>query len=375
MSNQPSLFDPLQVGAMKLANRIVMAPMTRSRADDDDGTVADMHATYYAQRASAGLIISEAAQISPQGKGYINTPGIHSPEQVKSWQKVTKAVHDAGGLIALQLWHVGRISHVELQPGKQKPVAPSAIAAKAVTHLKDGFADPSEPRALETDEIAGIVKDYANAAKLAMEAGFDAVEVHSANGYLPEQFLKDGTNKRTDKYGGSIENRARFLFEVVEAVCREIGADRVGVRLSPYANFNDAADSDPNTLYSYVIESLNDHGLAYLHLIEGQTTVIEEGGRHGEYDDLRKLWRGVYMGNNGYDRDLAMSRVADGSVDLVAFGRPFIANPDLVERLRDNDPLQEADRETTYAGGEHGFTDYPALHKRDYPALHGLKSA
>ncbi|TRD15664.1 alkene reductase [Palleronia caenipelagi] len=351
------LFTPFRAGALDLSNRVVMAPLTRSRADDETGTVSDLHVTYYTQRASAGLIITEAAQISPQGKGYISTPGIYTSEQVAAWRKVTDAVHEAGGKIVIQLWHVGRISHTEFQPDRQKPVAPSAIGADVDTYLSSGYSKTSVPRALDADEIAGIVLDYVHATNCAMEAGFDGVELHAANGYLIDQFLKDGTNKRGDRYGGSIENRTRFLFEIMDAMTGAVDADRIGIRLSPFSAANNATESDPMGMFTPVVERLNRYGLAYLHMVEGQTG----GERKGDYDALRQLWTGPYMGNNAYDRSLAISRVADGSVDLVAFGRPFIANPDLPERLRQDATLNKPDPDTMYGGEEGGYIDYPTL--------------
>ena len=351
------LFSPAKAGNLELANRIVMAPLTRNRADDHTGEVSDMHVEYYRQRAGAGLIITEAAQISAEGKGYVATPGIYTPGQVAAWKKVTDAVHEEGGKIVIQLWHVGRISHVSLQPNGQSPVAPSAIGAEAPTFTRDGPATTSEPRALEADELPRIVADYVHAAKCAREAGFDGIELHSANGYLLDEFLKDGTNKRTDAYGGSVENRARLLFEVLDALTDVWPADKIGLRLSPFSAANNAEDSDPDATFGYVVERLNAYPLAYLHLVEGQTG----GKREGGFDALRKLWKGVYMANNGYDRDLAMARVDEGKVDLVTFGRPYIANPDLAERLRVNATLNEGDGATYYGGGREGYTDYPSL--------------
>lgn len=352
-----TLFTPLKAGEIALKNRIVMAPLTRNRADDTTGVVFDRHAEYYAQRASAGLLITEGAQISAEGKGYIQTPGIHTPEQVAAWRKVTDAVHARGGKIVIQLWHVGRISHSSLLPGGQAPVSASAIAAKAKTFTHNGFEHTSEPRALETDEIARVVADYAHATRSAREAGFDGVEIHAANGYLIEQFLKDGSNRRADEYGGSVENRARFLFEVLDAVVGAWDAAHVGIRLSPFTTVNGISESDPVATYRPVIERLDTYGLAYLHMIEGQTG----GAREGAFDDLRKLWTGTYMGNNGYDRASAIARVRSGAVDLVAFGRPYIANPDLIERLAADAPLNAGDTATYYGGGDAGYTDYPVL--------------
>lgn len=352
-----TLFSPLRVGALELPNRIVMAPLTRNRADDTTGEVGPLQADYYAQRASAGLIITEATQISPEGKGYVGTPGIHTPGQVAAWRRVTDAVHARGGRIVVQLWHVGRISHVSLRPGGQAPVAPSAVAAKAQTVTREGFVDTSAPRALTLDEMPRIVADYVHAARSAQEAGFDGIELHAANGYLLDQFLKDGPNRRTDAYGGPVENRARLLLEVLDGLATVWEPGRIGVRLSPWSGFNDAQDSDPDATFGAVVERLNGRGLGYLHLVEGNTGGTREGG----FDALRARWDGVYMANNGYDRALALGRVAEGKADLVAFGRPYIANPDLVERLRRDAPLNAGDPGSYYGGGAEGYTDYPTL--------------
>lgn len=367
MSSQSSspaatdLFDPVQLGPYKLSNRIVMAPLTRSRADDD-GVPGALQATHYAQRASAGLIISEATNISAQGKGYIKTPGIWNKAQVNGWKLTTDAVHAKGGHIFLQLWHVGRVSHSDLQPGNELPVAPSAIRAEGVqAYTPSGFKPLETPRALEPGEIPGIIEDYANAAQLAKEAGFDGVEIHAANGYLLQQFLSDKTNKRSDRYGGSIENRTRLVVDVVEAVTRVWTSDKVGIRLSPLTKFADIGDSDPEPLYTSLIEQLNRYNLAYIHLVEGDTG----GERHpdGGFDlqKLRRAFNGQFIANNGYDLDLAKDVRAKNAADLIAFGRPFISNPDLVERLRLAAPLNPADQATFYAGGEKGYIDYPAL--------------
>lgn len=353
------LFQPIKVGDISAPNRIVMAPLTRNRASKGNVQTA-MNATYYEQRASAGLIIAEATQICPEGQGYIATPGIHSPEQIAGWKLVTKAVHDKGGRIVLQLWHVGRISHTSLQPNGQAPVAPSAIRAEAKTFVAEGFVDVSEPRALALTEIPALVQTYRQAAANAMEAGFDGVEVHGANGYLIDQFLRDKSNQRTDAYGGSIENRTRFLFEVVEAVAAEVGAGRTGVRLSPLTTFGDVSDSDPQALFNRAVERLAPLGLAYIHVIEGETGGDREP-QPFDYAAMRKPYKGTWIVNNGYDRAIAIADVAEGRADMIAFGRPFIANPDLPRRLREDAPLNEGDQATFYGGGEHGYTDYPAL--------------
>ena len=363
-----SLFEPTHAGDIALANRIAMAPLTRNRAPDAIPT--ELTATYYAQRATAGLIISEATAISPEGQGYADVPGLYGTEQLDGWKKVTRAVHEAGGKIVVQLWHVGRISHTSLQPGYAKPVAPSAIRAHAKTVLlKDGvptFTDTSEPRALDAEELPRIVQDYRHAARNAIAAGFDGVEIHAANGYLIDQFLKTGANQRTDDYGGSIKNRARLLLEVTRAIVDEIGGGRTGIRLSPVTPANDIVDENPQPLFDYVVRELGKLGLAYVHVIEGATGGPRElPDRPFDYAELRNAYRaaggkGAWMVNNGYDRALAEAALANGA-DIVAFGRPFISNPDLVERLKQNAPLNELNRDTLYGGGAKGYTDYPTL--------------
>ncbi len=365
-----TLFDPVQAGSLQLANRIVMAPLTRNRAPGAIPTA--LMATYYTQRAKAGLIITEATAISHQGQGYADVPGIWSEQQVTAWKRVTDSVHASQGKIVVQLWHVGRVSHVDLQPGQQAPVAPSAITAKTKTVLiRDGaaaFVDTSAPRALRLDELPGIVADYRHAARCAMQAGFDGVEVHGANGYLLDQFLRSGSNRRDDAYGGPIENRARLLVDVMWAIVQEIGAGRVGLRLSPVTPANDAFDAYPQPLFEYVATQMAPLQLAYLHLIEGATGAARDytqGGRAFDYVALRQVYRacggtGAWMVNNGYDRALAEASVAAGA-DLVAFGKLFIANPDLPRRLRDGALLNSPDRSTFYGGTEKGYTDYPAL--------------
>ncbi|PWB78976.1 MAG: alkene reductase [Methylocystaceae bacterium] len=354
------LFEPFRLGDLSLPNRIVMAPLTRRRSTPGSNAANELIAEHYRQRATAGLIISEASQISQQGQGYALTPGIYSEQQVEGWRKVTDAVHDAGGRIFIQLWHVGRVSHVDLQPGGGAPVAPSAIAAKTKTVTEKGYVDVSPPRALATEEIASVVADYAKAARNAKEAGFDGVEIHGANGYLIDQFLRDGANKRTDAYGGPVENRARFALEVAEAILREWDASRVGVRLSPVSPSNDISDSDPATIFFYLVDKLAALKLAFIHVVEGAT-----GGPRDiapfDYLALRNSFPGAYIANNAYTRELAEEAIAEGRADLVAFGRPFIANPDLVERLRRAAPLNEVDSDTIYSSGAKGYTDYPAL--------------
>ena len=356
------LFSPVEMGALRLANRIVMAPLTRSRMGTD-GVPNEMHADYYAQRASAGLIISEATNISAQGRGYALTPGIWTEEHVAGWKKVTDAVHAAGGLIVCQLWHVGRFSHVDLQPDGAAPVAPSAIRAEGQTYTEKGMLDVSMPRALETSEISGIIQQYRHAAECAKRAGFDGVEVHSANSYLLDQFLRDSTNHRSDEYGGTIENRSRLTLEVTEAVVEIWGHSRVGIRLSPVTPDagNTPLDSQVMQTYGYLIEQLNCFNLAYMHFVEGATATSRSVPDGVDLDALRALFKGLYIGNNNYDLDLAVDRRAEGKVDAVAFGRPFIANPDLVRRLKEGAELAVAPRETYYGNGAKGYTDWPML--------------
>jgi N-ethylmaleimide reductase len=351
-----TLFEPYALGAITLSSRIVMAPLTRNRAGA--GLVpSDLAAEYYGQRASAGLIITEATQVSRQAQGYQDTPGLYTPEQIAGWRKVTDAVHAKGGRIFVQLWHVGRVSHVDLLGG-DAPVAPSSIRAGTKTFVNNGFADVSEPRALELHELPGIVHDFRKAAANAIAAGFDGVEVHGANGYLLEQFAKDGANIRTDAYGGSVENRARLMLEVTAAVAQEIGPERTGIRISPVSPANGISCSDPQAQYDYIVDQLDALGIAYIHVVEGAT-----GGPRDvapfDYGSLRRRFTKTYIANNGYSLDLAKSQLADGKADLVAFGRPFIANPDLVERLQSGAPLAEIDPATIYGGGAAGYTDYP----------------
>jgi len=354
------LFQPFRLGDLDLPNRVVMAPMTRNRATPGSDAPNDLMAAYYRQRAGAGLIVSEASQISRQGQGYIWTPGLYSEAQVEGWKKATRAVHDAGGRIFVQMWHVGRVSHASLQPNGGAPVAPSAIRAKTRTFIETGFADVSEPRALAAAEIAGIVEDYARAAANAKRAGFDGVEIHAANGYLIDQFLRDGSNKREDSYGGAIENRARFALEVVDAILKVWPAARVGIRLAPVSPGNDVADSNPTALFGYLVQRLSERRLAYIHVIEGATQG-ERDFAPFDYGALRRSFSGAYIANNGYTRELAVETLSEGRADLVAFGRPFISNPDLVERLRLGAALAPLDRATLFGGGAHGYTDYPAL--------------
>ena len=355
------LFTPLTIGDLVLPNRVVLAPLTRNRALPDGDVPHALNAEYYAQRASAGLIITEASQISPEGKGYIQTPGIYSQEQVEGWRLVTDAVHARGGRIFCQLWHVGRISHVALQPGGQAPVAPSAIQAKAQTCLAAGnWVDVSPPRALSLDEIPRVVEDYRKAAENAREAGFDGIELHAANGYLIDQFMRDGSNKRTDAYGGSLENRTRLLAEVLSALTQVFPSKRVGVRFSPFSSFGDMSDSDPMAMFGAALGRADDAQLGYVHIIEGETG----GSRALPLDAValvRTKFHGAYMANNGYNRELAIEAVETGAADLIAFGRLFLANPDLVTRLAKNAPLNEPDPATFYGGDAKGYTDYPTL--------------
>jgi len=369
-----NLFEPCQAGQLQLASRIVMAPLTRNRAPQ--ALANALMAEYYAQRANpatgAGLIITEATAISHQGQGYADVPGIWSAEQVKAWQAVTKAVHAKGGKIVVQLWHVGRISHTSLQPNGQAPVAPSAIVAKSKTVLIESgvpsFVPTSAPRALELTEMPGIVADYRRAAKNAIDAGFDGIEVHAANGYLIDQFLRADSNHRTDAYGGGIENRTRLLKEVMLAVSQEIGGGRCGIRISPVTPANDASDPSPQALFEHVASFLGSLSLAYVHTIEGSTGAardFQQGEAPFDYMALKKAYQqggghGAWMLNNAYDRALADQAIADGA-DLIAFGKSFIANPDLAARLKQNGPYNTPDRATFYGGLAAGYTDYLSL--------------
>lgn len=356
---QNILYTPAKVGRSALSNRFVMAPMTRGRADAD-GTPNDLIAEYYEQRASAGLIITEATAISPQGFGWLGAPGIHTPAHVEGWRKVTNAVHRNGGKIFLQLWHMGRVSHPDFLGG-ELPVAPSAIAAQGDTHTPLGKKSYVTPRALETAEIAAIVQDYANATRLARDAWFDGVEIHAANGYLIDQFLRDGSNQRTDRYGGSTENRTRFLLEVTDVVVHAWAPDRVGVRFSPTGAYNDMSDSDPLKTFTYATHQLSKLGLAYLHIFEGLPGHWSAPSGERVTPHLRRLFKGSFIVNGGYDRAAAIRSIVEGEADLVAFGTPFLANPDLVERYRVGAALNPPAMETFYTAGPRGYTDYPAL--------------
>lgn len=362
---QDPLFRPFTLGELSLPNRVLMAPLTRSRSKQPGDIPWELNATYYAQRAGAGLIFSEATQVSPQGKGYAFTPGIHSDEQVDGWRKVTKAVHDAGGRIVLQLWHVGRISRPELQPGGQQPVAPSAIkpaGAKTYIDEQSGLVDVLEPRALMAEEIPGIVEQFRHGAKNAKRAGFDGVEIHGANGYLIDQFIRSQSNRRDDAYGGSIENRLRFPLMVVDAVVGVWGAQRTGIRVSPTGTFNDMHDDDPVATYGALAGRLNDSGIAYIEVVEDSFQGSSVAGRpEAVIGAIRANFNGAYIANGNYSAEEARKRIDSGRCDLVSFGRTFISNPDLPERFRREASLNEADTDTFYGGDEHGYTDYPAL--------------
>jgi N-ethylmaleimide reductase len=359
-----TIFDSLKLGALTLPNRIIMAPLTRMRSKQPGNIPYELNAKYYAQRASAGLIISEATQVSQQGQGYPGTPGIHSNEQVEGWKLVTKAVHKNGGRIFLQLWHVGRISHRSHQPNGDLPVGPSAIKPQGGIYSADWKEVAFEtPRALETSEISGIISDFKKAAQNAEEAGFDGVEVHGANGYLLDQFLQDGSNQRSDNYGGSIENRSRLLIEIVDEVTKVWGGNRVGVRLSPYGTFNDMKDSDPVKLFTYVLEQLNKRGIAFIDLIEPRSS---SAGAQDENlsnapnvaEIFRKSFAGVLISAGGHNAESAKETVLLEKADAVSFGRFFISTPDLVNRLKNNQQFNKYDRSTFYGGAEKGYTDY-----------------
>jgi N-ethylmaleimide reductase len=354
------LFSPARFGAIDLANRVVMSSLTRNRAGAGN-VPTSLVAEYYRQRASAGLILTEASPICAEGHGYPRTPGIHTPEQIAGWKQVTEAVHGAGGKIAIQLWHVGRISHPDLQPGGALPVAPSAIRPAGQVFTGQAMKDFVTPRALELSEIPALVASYAQAARNAIEAGFDGVEIHAGNGYLLDQFLRSSTNRRTDAYGGSKENRARLLLEVLDAVCKAIGNDRVGLRLSPVTPFNDISDDNPQDTFEYVVAQLNPLNLAFLDLLQGTGGAPKDQWIPFDYDRLRALYMGNLIRNNGYDFTTAQEAVTSGAADAIAFGRMLLANPDLVERFRRGAPLNVPDYEKLYSGEEKGYTDYPAL--------------
>jgi N-ethylmaleimide reductase len=343
------LFSPIQLGNIQLNNRMVMAPMTRNRSDNNNVPQA-MNVTYYRQRATAGLIITEASQVSPEGVGYPLTPGIYSTQQVEAWRKITDAVHEEGSKIFIQLWYCGRISHPSLLPDGQSTVSASAIKPEGEAVTYDGMKPFETPRALSVDEIRNIVSQYRHAASMAKRADFDGIEIHAANGYLIDQFLRDGTNRRDDEYGGSDENRMRFLNEVLDAVCEVWDVSSVAVRLSPENPFNDMSDSDPQAHFEYFASQLASRGLAYLHLVEGPSV---------NYRAIRDCFAGTYMANTGYDKERANASLAGGDSDLVSFGALFLANPDLVYRFRNNLSLNDPDVSTFYGGDEKGYTDYP----------------
>lgn len=368
MTNQRKLFSPFTLGAISLKHRVVMPPLTRMRAGLVDRVPSSLAATYYGQRATdGGLIIAEATQVSQQGQGYPQTPGIYTDAQVDAWREVTRAVHEKGGVIFLQLWHVGRVSHSSFQPGGALPVAPSAIAPSGSTFTNDWKREPYEtPRALETAEIPALVADYRRGAELAKRAGFDGIEVHAANGYLIDQFLQDRTNQREDRYGGSFENRARLLMEIVDAVQQVWPADRVGVRLSPFGENGDIADSDPLGLFTHVVEALASRSIGYLHLIEprsraGLVDDTNEQAPESAAAIFRPMFKGPLIASGGFTAETAEQVLEKGAADLVAFGRAFIANPDLPKRLAAGAPLNPYNRPTFYGGDAKGYTDYPAL--------------
>ncbi len=356
-----ALFQPLTLGAIAIPNRVIMAPLTRGRA----GTSRipnDLMVEYYTQRAGAGLIISEATQISHQATGWAQSPGIDTPEQVAGWQKITEAVHQQGGKIVLQLWHTGRASHPDFQPEGALPVSASAIRPEGEAHTPQGKKPYVTPRALTPEEIPGVVAQYAAATRNAKAAGFDGVEVHGANGYLIDQFLRDGSNQRTDAYGGSIENRARFLMEVTEAVVAEWSSDRVGVRLSPYTPYNDMRDSDPIATFTYAATALNRLDLAYLHIMEplpGHFLGVEGVERAAPH--MRREFEGAIILNGGYDAQTGAEAIQNGEAEAIAYGVPFIANPDLVKRFKQDAPLNEANPDTFYTHDPEGYVDYPPL--------------
>lgn len=356
--NFDTLFSEQNLGDLALPHRIVMAPLTRSRSSQPGDIPNDMNAQYYQQRASAALIISEATQISPQGKGYAFTPGIHSDEQTQGWKKITDKVHQQNGRIFLQLWHVGRVSHPALQADNALPVAPSAIAVEGQAFTYEGMLDFETPRALNSNEIPGIIEQYRQAAINAKQAGFDGVEIHAANGYLLDQFLKDGTNKRNDLYGGSIENRVRLVLEVTQAVTEIWGGSRVGIRLSPTGTFNSMTETNPQALFNYLVEKLNPFNLAYIHVVERFGNASDE---NFDFSSLRQRFNGAYIANGSYTGESAEQSLANDQSDFVAFGTAFISNPDLPERLKQGAPLLPADPTTFYGGDARGYTDYPSL--------------
>ena len=362
MSNNQAaaLMQPYNLGPLALPHRVAMAPLTRNRADADNAP-HELNVEYYRQRASAALIVTEATQVSAMGVGYPGTPGIYSEAQQAGWSKVTSAVHDAGGRIFAQLWHVGRISHPDLLPDNATPVAPSAVRPAGQASTLNGPKDYVTPRALDADELPGIVGDYRHAAQAAKDAGFDGVEIHNANGYLLDQFLRSGSNQRKDDFGGSIANRARFPLMVAQAVCDVWGADRVGLRVSPVGTFNDMSDEDPDATFGYFAEELNALGLIYLHVSEPGQSDFKRGAIQFPAKKFRSVFKNTLIANGGYTRQAALDVLNAGDADLIAFGRPFIANPDLPERLFRDAALNEPDPSTFYGGDAHGYTDYPFM--------------
>ena len=347
-----TLFDPLRVGNMELVNRIVMGPMTRSRADEE-GIQPSYAAAYYAQRASAGLIISEATNISPMAKGYVRTPGIYTEAQIESWRRVPEAVHARGGKIFMQLFHTGRIALPDFLPGNAQPVAPSAVRANGTNYTDEGMKDFVTPREITREEIAQTVEDFATAAGNAIDAGFDGVELHAASGYLVQQFLTTNVNLRSDEYGGSIENRTRFLFEVLDAIVSKVGVQRVGVKFSPQIRFNDVEEHDADKLYPYILHRLSERPLAYVH--------VTDGSGAGWHSKLRPQYDGLYFAGGGFTRERGAELLAQDGADAIVFGAKFLANPDLPERFRRGAQLNEPDRSTYYTPGERGYTDYVTL--------------
>ncbi|MEN9680470.1 MAG: hypothetical protein RLZZ627_363 [Pseudomonadota bacterium] len=361
-----SLFSPYELGPYRLSNRIVMAPMTRSRAEQPGNIPSRLNAIYYAQRASAGLIVTEGAQISPQGQGYPWTPGIHTAEQIEGWRRVAEEVHAAGGHLFLQLWHVGRISHPFFQPKGELPVAPSAITPAGEAFILNEQGQPAmvpfvTPRALELSELPEIINQYVQASKNALSAGIDGVEIHAANGYLLDQFISSGTNQRNDAYGGSIANRIRLLLEVTDAVSRVCGAERVGVRISPFGTFNDMSEEDPEALFEAIADALSSRGLGYLHIVDptfdGEASIRSRGQQL--MTSLRHRFAGTLILCGGYDRSRADTALQEGRGDLIGFGRPFISNPDLPMRLETGAPQTAPDPTLFYGGGIQGYVDYP----------------
>lgn len=348
----PTLFDPLRVGNMELNNRIIMAPMTRSRANDE-GIQPPFAASYYGQRASAGLIVSEATNISTMAKGYVRTPGIYTQDQIESWRPIADSVHAQGGKIFMQLFHTGRIALPDFLPGQVEPLAPSAVRAQGQNYTDEGMKEFVTPREITRQEIALTVRDFARAAGNAIAAGFDGVELHAASGYIVQQFLSTNANLRSDEYGGSIENRTRFLFEVLDAMISEVGSERVGVKFSPRIAFNDIEETDADAMYPYILEQLNNRKLAYVH--------VSDSTGEGWHAKLRPIYQGAYFAGAGFTKDSGEALLAEGHADAIVYGTKILANPDLPERFRRSAPLNQPDSATFYAPGEHGYIDYPTL--------------